>query len=132
MRKGDALEQVQMLAHDEGVRLDQDRLQELYRQLGDAGAEDVVCRALEEIAVRLSYANKLCRRGDLPEMRKCVRSLSAIADQIGMVALARVALDVCHCVDQGDEVALSATLARLLRTGDTSLTAIWDLQEFMM
>lgn len=121
-----------MLAYDEGVRLDQDRLTELYRQLGDEGAEDVVCRALEEIAVRLSYASKLFARGDLQDMRKCVRSLSAIADQIGMVALSRVALDVCTCIDQGDEVALTATLARLSRTGDTSLTAIWDLQEFMM
>lgn len=121
-----------MLAHDEGVRLDQDRIAELYRQLGDAGAEDVVCRALEEIAVRLSFANKLCTRKDLHEMRKCVRSLSAISDQIGMVALSAVAMDVCRCIDQGDEVALAATTARLLRTGDTSLTAIWDLQEFMM
>lgn len=126
------MEQVKMLAYDEGVRLDQDRLAELYRQLGDEGAEDVVCRALEEIAVRLSYASKLFGRGDLQDMRKCVRSLSAISEQIGMVALSRVALDVCACIDHGDEVALSATLARLVRTGDTSLTAIWDLQEFMM
>lgn len=121
-----------MLAHQEGVRLDQGRLDALYSQLGDESAEDVVCRALEEIAVRLSYANKLFKRGDLAELRKCVHSLSAIADQIGMVALSRVALDVCGCIDQEDRVALAATFARLGRTGERSLTAIWDLQEFMM
>lgn len=121
-----------MLAYDESVRLDQDRLQTLYRQLGDEGAEDVVCRALEEIAVRLSYADKLYRRDDLVEMRKCVRSLSAISEQIGMVALSRVALDVCNSIDQGNGVAIAATLSRLGRTGEQSLNAIWDLQEFMM
>ncbi|MEQ9474201.1 hypothetical protein [Marinovum algicola] len=121
-----------MLAYDEGVRLDQERIEDLYRRMGDAGAEDVVCRALEEIAVRMSYANKLHKRGDLAEMRKCLRSLSRIADQIGMVALSSVARDVCACIDQNDAVAMAATLSRLARTGDQSLTAIWDLQEFMM
>jgi len=121
-----------MLAYEEGIRLDQDRIEELYRQMGDEGAEDVVCRALEEIAVRMSYANKLYRRDDLVEMRKCVRSLSKIAEQVGMIALSRVARDVCTCIDQEDAVALAATVSRLARTGERSLTAIWDLQEFMM
>ncbi|TNF19236.1 MAG: hypothetical protein EP318_15905 [Rhodobacteraceae bacterium] len=121
-----------MLAHEEGVRLDQDRIEDLYRRMGDESAEDVVCRALEEIAVRMSYANKLHRRGELTEMRKCLRSLSKIADQIGMTALSRVARDVCTCIDQQDTVALAATVSRLARTGERSLTAIWDLQEFMM
>lgn len=121
-----------MLAYEEGVRLDQQRIEDLYHRMGDAGAEDVVCRALEEIAVRMSYANKLHKRGDLPEMRKCLRSLAKIADQIGMVALSAVARDVCACVDQGDAVAMAATLSRLARTGERSLTAIWDLQEFMI
>ncbi|AKO98272.1 hypothetical protein [Marinovum algicola] len=126
------VERIGMLAYDEGVRLDQERIEDLYRRMGDAGAEDVVCRALEEIAVRMSYANKLHKRGDLAEMRKCLRSLSRIADQIGMVALSSVARDVCACIDQNDAVAMAATLSRLARTGDRSLTAIWDLQEFMM
>lgn len=130
--KGMTVEQVRMLAHEEGVRLDQGRIEDLYRRMGDQGAEDVVCRALEEIAVRMSYANKLHRRGDLAEMRKCLRSLSKIAEQVGMIALSRVARDVCTCIDQGDAVAIAATLTRMARTGDRSLTAIWDLQEFMM
>ncbi|WP_417524374.1 hypothetical protein [Marinovum sp.] len=121
-----------MLAYREGVRLDQRRIEELYQRMGDVGAEDVVCRALEEIAVRMSYANKLHKRGDLAEMRKCLRSLAKIADQIGMIALSEVARDVCTCIDQNDAVAMAATLSRLARTGDGSLTAIWDLQEFMI
>ena len=110
--------------------LDQDRLQALYSELGDVGAEDVVCRAMEELAVRLSYAEKLSRRGDYKDMQKVVRSLIAIADQIGMNSLARVARDVCDCVEAGDEVALGATLSRLVRIGERSLSAIWDLDDF--
>ena len=71
----------------ENVIVDQDRLGALYAQLGEAGAEDVVCRALEELA------------------------------------------DVSHCIDRRDITALAATLSRLIRVGERSLTAIWDLQD---
>jgi hypothetical protein len=112
----------------ESVHVDQDRLGTLYAQLGDAGAEDVVCRAMEELALRLSHCSRLYSASSWSELQKCVRSLVAIAEQIGMHALAKVAADVAHCLDAGDRVAIAATLARLLRIGEQSLTAIWDLQ----
>ncbi|WP_425040440.1 hypothetical protein [Primorskyibacter sp. S187A] len=124
------MEQVRLLAPSEGVRLDQDRLQALYEELGDVGAEDVVCRAMEELAVRLSYAEKLFRQGDFQDMHKVVRSLVAISEQIGMNTLVRVAGDVCTCIEAGDHVALGATLSRLVRIGERSLSAIWDLDDF--
>ncbi|WP_175581761.1 hypothetical protein [Pseudooceanicola sp. HF7] len=112
----------------EDVRLDPGRLESLFLQMGEAGAEDVLCRAMEEIALRLSHTERLFRQGRMEEMRKSARSLVAIAEQIGMNALARVAGDVTCCIDAADEVALTATLARLLRVGEQSLTAVWDLQ----
>ncbi|MCH2163605.1 MAG: hypothetical protein MK098_02985 [Marinovum sp.] len=124
------VEQVKLLAPSERVMLDQDRLHALYDELGDVGAEDVVCRAMEELAVRLSYAEKLCRRGEYKDMQKVVRSLVAISEQIGMNALARVAKDVCGCIEANDHVALGATLARLARIGERSLSAIWDIDDF--
>jgi hypothetical protein len=113
----------------ENVRVNQDRLGALYAQLGEAGAEDVVCRAMEELALRLSHCNRLFASGNWAELRKCVRSLAAIADQIGMHILARVSQDVVQCIDMEDTIALAATLSRLLRIGERSLTAIWDLQD---
>lgn len=113
----------------ENVRVDQDRLGALYAQLGEAGAEDVVYRAMEELALRLSHCNRLFASENWTELRKCVRSLAAIADQIGMHILARVSQDVIHCIDMEDIIALAATLSRLLRIGERSLTAIWDLQD---
>lgn len=113
----------------ETVHVDQDRLGALYAELGEAGAEDVVCRAMEEIALRLSHSSRLHTAGEWDEMRKCVRSLVAISDQIGMLVLARVAGDVIETIDRRDIPAVAATLARLLRIGEQSLTAIWDLQD---
>jgi hypothetical protein len=52
-----------------------------------------------------------------------------LADKIGMVTLARVAQDVGLCAGRSDAAALAATLARLTRIGDRSLSAVWDLQD---
>lgn len=118
-----------MLTQDEVVRLDPDRLADLYDQLGERGAEDVVCRALEELAARLSHTERCYRERRTGDMRKSARGLIAIAEQIGMWMLARVARDVTHCIDAGDAVALGSVLARLLRIGERSLSEVWELQD---
>ncbi len=115
--------------HNETVRLDPGKLSELYAQLGEAGAEDVVCRAIEELAVRLSHCERLWRQSDLVNLRKSARSLIAIAEQIGMSAMAGIARDVTEAVDVDDHPAIAATLFRLLRVGERSLTAVWEQQD---
>ena len=127
---GDNVEQVTLLEQKEAVRLDSGRLEQLYHQLGEAGAENVVCRALEELAARLSHTERCYRVKELRDMRKNARSLIAIAEQVGMELLSHVARDVTKCIDENDDVALAATLARLLRIGETSLYEIWDLQDY--
>jgi len=116
------------LIFDEQVRLDSDRLAELYVQLGEIGAQGVVCRAMEELTTRLVKINESYQSNKARELRKGAKGLIGIAEQIGMQRLAKVARDVCNCVDQNDPLALGATLARLQRIGDGSLTAVWDLQ----
>ncbi|MEL7091678.1 MAG: hypothetical protein AAFN94_08090 [Pseudomonadota bacterium] len=120
---------VSYIRPQEPVHVDHDQLGTLYSDMGHIGAEDVVCRAMEELALRMAHCDRLYRAGEMDELRKAARSLIAIADQIGMHLLARVAGDVTTCIDQSDPVALGATLARLMRTGERSLTAIWDLQD---
>lgn len=114
---------------DENVRLDPERLNALFCQLGETGAENVICRAMEELAVRLAELNPLARSGKWAELAKLSRSLIAIAEQIGMTSLASVAADVTYCAQLDDHHALAATLARLQRIGDRSLTTIWDTQD---
>lgn len=122
--------QVLQIKPTEIVQVDQDRLGALYAQLGEASAEDVVCRAMEELALRLSHCEALFREGAWAALRKNTRSLIAIADQVGMSALSDVASDVTACIDAGDTVAVAATLSRLLRVGERSLTAVWDIRDF--
>lgn len=124
------VEQITVLAHTERAMVEPEQLKLLYAQLGEAGAEDIVCRAMEELALRLSHTERLYREGDFVAVRKNARSLVSIADQIGMQGAAKVASDVCACIDVMDHAGLGATLARLVRIGEQSLTAIWDLQEF--
>ncbi|MEP2642516.1 hypothetical protein [Roseobacter sp.] len=123
------MDQVLNIRLKETVRVDQDRLAALYLELGEVGAEDVVCRAMEEMALRLSHCGRMHTSRNMKELRKCARSLIAIGDQIGMHALTRVAGDVTNAIDSSDGPAVSATLARLIRIGEQSLTAIWDLQD---
>ncbi len=123
------VEQITTLLQTEHVRLDPERLSTLYHQMGETNAEDVVCRAVEELAVRMARCETLWRTGNWLGLRKDVRSLVAIADQIGMTRLSHVALDVTTAIDNNDAVGAAATLTRLLRVGERSLTAVWDLQD---
>lgn len=101
----------------------------LFAELVEAGAEDVVCRAMEELALSLSHCSRMHADSQWDDLRRCARSLVAISEQIGMLVLARVANDVIETIDTHDIPAIGATLARLLRIGEQSLTAIWDLQD---
>ena len=120
---------ITLLRLSEHVKVDHDRLDALYSEMDHAAAEDMVCRAMEELALRMAQCDRLYRASDFEELRKSSRSLIAIADQIGMTVMARVARDVADCARLRDPVPLAATLARLMRTGEESLTAIWDLQD---
>ena len=120
---------VTILAQKEAVGVDADKLKALYSQLGDVNAEDIVCRAMEDLAARLAQAERQYRQARMEELRKNARLIVAIADQIGMRLLAQVAGDAVRCIDEGDGIALAAVLARLIRSGERSLTEIWELQD---
>lgn len=122
------MKDITLLKPDETVRLDAGQLNDLYLELGDAGASDILCRAMDELAQRLTEAERQYRAGSFRDLRKTVRSLVGIADQVGMRMLAQAAMHVVDCVDRGDPVALAATLDRLMRVGEQSLSAAWDLQ----
>lgn len=116
------------LTRVETVDLDHGQLRLLYGQMGRTGAETVIARASRELAARLQTCDRLWHRQDLPALRKCARSTIAIADQIGMQGVARIARDVTIAADQGDPVALAATATRLQRIGRLSLRAVWQTQ----
>lgn len=117
------------LRYEEPVRLDRDQLETIYRNLGPAGADTVVNQALEELAAGLSQAARQYRTHRFDQMRVTLRALIAVSRQLGLTSTARVARDVLDLLGSPDAAALAATLARLERIGESSLIAIWDLQD---
>jgi len=120
------MEQPTRLRLDEAVRLEQARLVALYDSVGKTQAEEIICRAMEELALRLALMERAYSSGEMAALAKGARGLVAISDQVGMVLLARVAADVARCAERRDAAALGATISRLLRISDRSLTAVWD------
>ncbi len=120
---------ITVLAHDEAVQLDQDQLGLLYGQLGEQQADTVICKALEELANRLSSIERAFYQDDRAALAKAARGLVGVADQIGLQDFATIATDVSKLALRKDDPALAAALARLVRLGDRSLAAIWEVQD---
>ena len=112
---------------EEHVRVDPDRIGRLYFNLGEAGAENAICMAMETLALRLGELPRLQKAGDLDALGRTARSMVGIAEEIGMSKLASVASDVAATCAIYDRAAASATAARLSRIGDKSLTALCQL-----
>ncbi len=120
---------VTVLPVTETAKLDPQQLQFLNSNLGTAMAEELICRSLEELATRLGRLERAFAADDVQTTWEQARGIVAVAEQIGMVGLGRVARDVVRCAARGDATALAATVHRLMRVGETSLTMIWDLQD---
>ncbi len=127
--RGGTMTAVLKMRHDESVRLDRSQLEVLYQSLGPIGADKVVNHALEELAVALSRTSKEYREGKIEALQVSVRALIAVAQQVGMTTLARVGRDVLELSQSYDAPAFGATVARLGRIGESSLVAVWDLQD---
>ena len=125
---GNAARSVTELCPEEPARFNPEKLEDLCRQIGEARAEAEVARALERISTTLVALPGL-RGGDGRLLRAAVSSLVRDADLIGMATLARVARHVIDTADRGDAVALTATIARLIRVGDRSIHAVWELED---
>lgn len=99
----------------------------MYRDLGTAQAEQVVSRALGELALTMSALVTQVRAHDLTDLPRQLRRLQRMSDQLGMVSLGLVAADARICLDQADVTAFSAVWARLLRVAERSLAVDKDL-----
>lgn len=118
-----------VLRHEEAVRLNTDPLVSLYCDLGQDGAERVLFKAMDELCARLSDIARQDAGCDAAALIQSVRVLGKVAEQIGMAMLSRVAGDVVRTIQSGDMTARAATLSRLIRIGERSLNAVWDLRE---
>ncbi len=109
--------------------MDAGKIETLCVEMGAHAAEEMLCRAFEDLGQRLLGLQELSDRQTQDELHKALKGLAAIADQIGLCGLACVARDVMTCIEYGDLTAQAATTARLERMGERSLSALWDLQD---
>lgn len=120
---------VTRLYHVEDVQLDHDRMRLLVADLGRTGAERVIARAMEEIAVRLTRIENAYSDGALDRVAKGARGLAAIADQTGLATVRDIALTVARLSSTPDATALGASVARLVRVGEMSLVSVCDVHD---
>ncbi|MFC0201262.1 hypothetical protein [Paracoccus rhizosphaerae] len=118
--------QISALAVPEAVRVDSRRVAEIIAELGETAAQHVVGLALEQLAAALTAVDAALQAGDLAQAVADAERISRLAWQIGLLSLAGVAMDLGSTAERGDQAAMSAIRARLMRVGNRSLTAIWD------
>lgn len=116
------VEQISILHPRDIAYFDEDTLNGLSRDLGPDVAENILCRALEDMAERFLTIRDTYASGDLRALRKSVHALIPIADQIGLPSLGQIGRDVLACIDRGESVAIAATLCRLLRCGEMAIS----------
>jgi hypothetical protein len=114
------------LYHAEDVRFEETQLRLLVANLGDARADKVMGRALDEIAVRLARIEAAYSSGALDRVGKGARGLAAIASQTGLASVREAAWAVAELSTSRDSTALAACVARLMRVGQASLVTVWD------
>lgn len=114
-------ENVVALPVKERVRQDSEPIATIYRNLGTSSAEQVVTRALGELALTMAGLAAQVREHDLQDVSRQLRRLQRMSENLGMVSLGLVAGDVRICLDQSDVTAFSAVWARLVRIAERSL-----------
>jgi hypothetical protein len=112
----------------ERVSLNRGPIEGMCRTLGAERAEALVGGAMEELAVWVSRSEKLCRAGNRDELGRLARLTSTVGLKLGMDDLARVSDAVAELAPHSDEATLAAVTARMVRVGEGSLVAIWELQ----
>ncbi|WP_284283189.1 hypothetical protein [Roseicyclus marinus] len=118
-----------MLPLGEPARFNPGQLEKLCEKLGDLRAETEVAHALDRLSALLDELARYSGGPDHTDMAALLDGVVRDAQLIGMATLARVGQNAADCLRGGDPTALAATLARLLRVGDRSIHAIWDLED---
>ena len=104
-------------------------LQHLFHQKDLHIAEEVVCRMLEDIALRLDMLQRGLAARAFPKMERPAKRVGLIAKQLGLIEVAMTADHVRTCLAQVDGVAIEATMARLERGFYVAVSEIWNFRD---
>ena len=118
---------VTMMERKESVEIDQAQFLEQFNLRADRDRHDLIFDVVEDIAQILGRAEAQYMKSNYDELRDSLNKITNLGRQFGFGHLSRVAQDVMICVDANDFVSVSSTFQRLLRVGEQSLFAIWDM-----
>ena len=118
---------VTMMERKECVEIDQAQLFQQFNLQADRERHDLIFDVVEDIVRILGRAETQYLKTDYDSLRDSLDSVVTLSQKFGFGHLSRVAQDVKFCVDGNDLVAVSSTFQRLLRVGEQSLFAIWDM-----
>lgn len=113
---------VTALMPHEVVRQDVEAIAAMYRNLGAPVAEQMVTRALGELALSMTRIAEKVRARDLHDLARQLSRLGRLAEDMGLISLASIAGDVRTCLERADGTAFSAVWARLMRVAELSLS----------
>ena len=117
---------ITVLAVEDDINIDQRQISEIVAELGNRAAHNLIGVALEHLALSLRDTVRAAEVGDRAQVVTHADRVSRLAWQVGLISFAGVAVDVGRCAETGNEQGLAATLARLQRIGNRSLTELWD------
>ncbi|MCB1367815.1 MAG: hypothetical protein KDK00_08640 [Rhodobacteraceae bacterium] len=118
------MERVVRLHMAENIYIHRDAIELIRANLGPAASNEVIGRAAGDIADTLITVEHALCLGDTGQLRRALRHLRSVGEQLGLLQLARVADDALAMAERGNAVALHAIVGRLMRLGDASLDAV--------
>lgn len=119
---------VVVMRQEEPLRLDPERLADMFVDLGERRAADLIALSLarlEALGQALDSAVAQMRRDDCAAR---AGDIAALSEALGLVSLAQAAQGVAEAAGSGDPVALAATWARLRRIAARSHRIAAELQ----
>lgn len=120
--------ELSILRHEEGVRLDPDKLVELYARFGSVEAEAIISRSVEDLVKQVAEIERSAADDCMAGILSSAARMKLVAGDIGMTTLARVAGDMADTTAYHDTAGQAAVLSRLSRIADRSMSEIWDLR----
>lgn len=107
----------------EVVRQDVEAIAVIYRNLGAPVGEQMVTRALGELALTMAGIAEKVQAQELRDLSRQLARLGRLSADLGLLSLATVAGDARTCLERADGTAFSAVWARLMRVAERSLSA---------
>jgi hypothetical protein len=111
------------------VRTDVEAITLIYRNLGAPVAEQMVTRALGELALAMAGIVEKVRSQELRDLARQLGRLQRLAGDLGLISLSSVASDAKTCLERADSTSFAAVWARLLRVAERSLTTGADVAD---